>query len=273
MTRALLRVTTAVVVIVVLVIALAAVPNGRSYHFPRTPNYAYTQSFMLSELNSIDKYWDRQWRGDGLTQNIPNPSYAVIMPGQRYVSNCWAVFGEELIVTYDYPNAFFCVADGPNGTIILPVGTFQNFLHGDAFGRIAPGIGYWTMSVVLAHEYGHYAQFIFSQDLHFYISRGMNMELMADCFSGNWDRSTSPSAEQYGQAVAIYSVIGDNSGSHGTSAERLLAFDTGIQSQPHTCLDRYQYQGLFNERLVSPEIPVGEDPFDTSNPHPPVIMD
>ena len=222
--------------------------------------------YLTSLLDDLDAAWGA-WFTE-LNWGDPSTGRKLIEPGTTYTTDCTS--GDEKIgeVSSDLKNAFFCAVDTqPNGrgtstegTIILPVETFAGIWKGDVFGAQVPSVvvGDFTAATVVAHEYGHNVVFRIADALNIpkgSFPRGNNLELIADCFAGNWaatvfDRDEL-SLRNILQAATLLPIIGDTGPDqgHGTTRERAAAITTGLtgkslptferRGQPSDCLAKY----------------------------------
>lgn len=90
-------------------------------------------------------------------------------------------------------------------------------------------IGDGAVALWLAHEYGHHAEWVNRISL-----KAPYQELMADCFAGLYFRwgvyeSGKLAYNDYLEARSALSRLGSSS-SHGTSAQRMRAFDFGFKN-------------------------------------------
>ncbi|MEL6148908.1 MAG: neutral zinc metallopeptidase [Chloroflexota bacterium] len=132
-------------------------------------------------------------------------------------------------------NAFYCI---PAETVMWDG---PNFFH-----PIYETYGDKAITYIIAHEYGHAAQFL--SGTYPPGPRTVNIEIQADCLAGaylqyevdndlmNEDeaREVIVIAAQFGQARLGTRWVDR---SHGTSAQRLAALNTGFDGGADTCID------------------------------------
>ncbi|WP_267617795.1 neutral zinc metallopeptidase [Gordonia bronchialis] len=217
-------------------------------------------AYLTTLFDDLDQTWGG-WFGE-LGWGSPDPGRELIEPGSTFRTQCIDDENEATIPS-DLANAFFCPVDvQPNGagkptegTIVLPVKTFQNIWQGNVFGVPSPVVGDFTAAIVVAHEYGHNIVYRISEVLDIPESRqpqGNNSELIADCLAGNWaatvfqrDALTPKDILQVATLLPIIGDTGPNQG-HGTIRERATALTVGLtgpqlnrQGQPVDCLAKY----------------------------------
>ncbi len=222
--------------------------------------------YLASLLDDLDSAWGA-WFTE-LNWGDPSTGRKLSEPGTTYTTDCTSDDKKIGEISSDLKNAFFCAVDTqPNGkgkptegTIILPVETFAGIWKGDVFGASVPSVivGDFTAAPVVAHESGHTIVFRIADALKIPESsfpQGNNLELIADCFAGNWaatvfDRDDL-SLRNILQAATLLPIIGDTGPDqgHGTTRERAAAITTGLtgkslptferRGQPSDCLAKY----------------------------------
>jgi predicted metalloprotease len=220
------------------------------------------QSYLTTVIQRADQDWTVWFTANGLQE--PMVSYKFVTPGETYTSNCKNYEGGALVVEADHPNAYYCQADalanGYDGTLILPLITMRRMWDGDILSRQVKEPGDFAAATMVAHEFGHHV----ADEL---VRQGVqsgppatpkNVELLADCFAGNWvgavyqQGSLGDQAPEYvDQAVATLQAVGDynvnDPGHHGTPAERGNAIQIGLYgtqedprpATPAVCINQY----------------------------------
>lgn len=243
--------------------AMDQAPSGAA---PPQSNVSPTDGFgytVESYLDFIIGDMDKKWSGWFVSENLPKPWITIkkVEPGTTVASKC-----EANPVPADYNNAFYCPADRngrSDGSLVLPVLTFQKMWTGDIFKRNTKDVGDFAAAIITAHEFGHHVQnaiYLEHNAAHPenpfppLAHANANKELIADCFAGVWMASTYYDGllqpGDYEEAVAGLEAIGDtvaNNDPHGTPEQRkeaLLAGYNGIQGQtqsgdPITCIATY----------------------------------
>jgi len=196
-------------------------------------DYAATTAYVEAVIKHADIVWTNWFKAQGLPE--PMVGYKIIEPGESYQSSCR--IGGQNVFAADYPNAFYCPTDMNSvdaGMLVIPVSTMAKMWQGDIFDRqVGDGklVGDFAAAAIIAHEFGHHIADELSADKGVSQPGNPNIELIADCFSGVWtygvhlDDLLAPNDETV--ALNALGVIGDNLGSHGTSAQRQTAFEIG----------------------------------------------
>ncbi|MGY3317263.1 neutral zinc metallopeptidase [Arthrobacter sp. TE12232] len=225
-----------------------------------TDEFGYT---VEEYLDFIIRDLDKKWSNWFVSQQLPEPWITIekVEPGTTVTTKC-----DANPIPADYNNAFYCAADADgrsDGSLVLPVSTFQKMWVGDIFQNNSKELGDFAAAIITAHEFGHHVQnAIYLEnnaahpDAQFpVLAHGnVNKELIADCFAGVWMASTYYDGllqpGDYDEAVAALESIGDTVASndpHGTPEQRkeaLLAGYNGIEGQtnsgdPLTCIATY----------------------------------
>ncbi|MEO1164080.1 MAG: neutral zinc metallopeptidase [Chloroflexota bacterium] len=223
--------------LLVLILATVATMPAMSQEYPCAPGVslspvataAYVDD-VTADVASITAYWEA--------------TYPIVYGGE-FPGLCATVeytvpdipFGETCGLTPDNAsmNAFYCIPaeavmwDGP-----------------DFFHPIYEIYGDKAITYIIAHEYGHATQFLSGS--YPPGPRTVNIEIQADCLAGaylqyeinNGLMSTDEALEviviaaQFGQSRFGTSWINR---SHGTSAQRLAALNTGFEEGASVCLN------------------------------------
>lgn len=211
-----------------------------------TDPYPYTvQQYMDYIIGDLDREWSTWFVNSGFEE--PYVIVAKIDPGQQITSACM-----QRPLSSDERNAYYCAADQGtfagrpnNGSIILPVETFQKMWAGDLFGKKSKTVGDFAAAVIIAHEFGHHVQDELRTQFNARGTGGQvahpvspNKELIADCFAGNWMASAYHSGlltdTDLDEGVAALIAIGDppTGGTHGSPRQRRAALLTGYHGLP-----------------------------------------
>lgn len=135
-------------------------------------------------------------------------------------------------------NAFYCI---PAETVMWDG---PNFFH-----PIYESYGDKAITYIIAHEYGHAAQFLSGS--YPPGPRTVNIELQADCLAGaylQYEVNNGPMSESEAREVITIAVQFGQSRlgtrwvdrSHGTSAQRLGALNTGFDGGATACIEDYE---------------------------------
>jgi predicted metalloprotease len=213
---------------------------------------AAVETYLTGVLDNADRAWTYWFKNNGLSE--PLVSYDVITPTDPgWQSNCTGMPSQ---VVSDIPNAYYCSADalqqGFDGAIYLPATTMLKTWSGDilGLGQQSQQAGDFAAAAIAAHEFGHHVQDEISIQTNTLEPNGKYKELLADCFAGNWAANVYYQgyleAGDFEEAVYAVEAIGDDTGSHGTSAERTAAFQLGYHGMqggtpgdPATCIQYY----------------------------------
>ena len=212
---------------------------------PSNP-YPYTvEQYLDYIIGDLDHEWSPWFVQNGFAE--PYVSIAKIEPGTSVHSQCFAQ-----PVPSDAPNAWYCDEDigtykgAPNnGSLLLPVATFQKMWTGDLFGQGSKTVGDFAAAIIVAHEFGHHVQAELKRQFNAASTNGQiadpnppNKELIADCFAGNWMASAYYTGlltdTDFDEAVSALVAIGDPApgGTHGTPPQRRQALLTGYHGLP-----------------------------------------
>lgn len=216
----------------------------------------YVDDYLIETFSTIDTTWGDVFEQQGLER--PRVTQHIIMPGESAETDC-----EETYYA-DTPNAIAC-PDGTNQySIWIPSQTFRAMWDGEAFGLPLSTANGFTATTVLAHEYGHVVvdslgnQLAGTPDEMTAIS-DINHELISDCFAGiylaAYNQVDRLSDDELAAAKELVRISGDdiplapgmedNGIPHGTSKQRLAAFETGYQENAvdivdvNACIDAY----------------------------------
>lgn len=208
-----------------------ATPSGDSSWWA-----AYTES-LENDVDGVTAYWDEAFPA---------------LWGFPYPGVCATVEYEPATVPYQETcrvspetaegNAFYCI---PENVVMWDGPSFFHPIY-DIYGDKA-------LTYIIAHEYGHAAQFL-SGD----VPRGdVRTELQADCYAGAylaWAEDagyTQPG--DYQEVLRIVRPVGQSrvgttwwSRTHGTSAQRTAALAAGYQNGADTCQDQTTLQDVIN---------------------------
>jgi uncharacterized protein len=220
-----------------------------------------TATFAAGIIQLADTDWTNWFVDNDL--DVPRVGYQMIEPGDSYQSNC-TLNGQPMVVTGETENAFYCstdtVAEGYQGTIVVPVPALRRIWDGDLYSREITDAGDFTAATVIAHEFGHHVadelvtQGVFAQAP----TTEKNRELIADCFAGNWVASAyghgymdDDPQGHIAQSVEAMEMLGDYEVTsplhHGTPQERANAINIGIYgsqanpapASPQNCIAAY----------------------------------
>ncbi|WP_026925867.1 KPN_02809 family neutral zinc metallopeptidase [Granulicoccus phenolivorans] len=198
---------------------------------------------FVAYTNSIQQYWSTQVKGYETTKTITFTG--------RISTGCGTADSSV--------GPFYCPAQGDH-KVYLDTGFFDQLQS--QFG--ARG-GDAAEAYVIAHEYGHHVSNLLgkmdwaAQDRSTGPnSRGVKIELQADCFAGAWlahasDDPNSPitqvTQDDVNRALDAAAAVGDDriqqksqgqvtpeTWTHGSSQQRQQATTTGFQSGPNACL-------------------------------------
>ena len=207
--------------------------------------FASMEEAIDATLIDIDQFWAAEFPAvfnAAYTTPIINGPYFV---SQGDVPTC----GAPLDPSSYQGNAFYC--------------GFEDTIQWDAEGLMAPlyeQYGDFTVSLVIAHEWGHAIQERFGFDDS--QSPTIVSELQADCLAGAWTgRVANGQSEVMGlkpgdleEAMAGFILIGDElgtvpqgEGAHGLSFDRLSAFFDGFENGAVRCA---QYEDLPRDDIV-----------------------
>ena len=198
------------------------------------------EEFLTAVTEDVDRYWSQQFEDSGLPE--PRVSYAWIPEGITAESVCGVDgLGDQA--------AAYCPGDD---TIYISQ-KFATDIYTGALDRALPGSaqgyggtsGDFAVAYIVAHEYAHQVQ----AELGLYERYGqslptMNFELQADCYAGNWARSTADDGrldegdvqEALDAALAVGDFDPANPGHHGTPEQREAAWSDGFESgDPEAC--------------------------------------
>ena len=203
------------------------------------------EAVMNATVQDIDLFWSVEfpevWGMEYETPTV-NGSYFV---SQGDVPTC----GAPLDPSSYQGNAFYC--------------GFEDTIQWDHEGLMAPlyeQYGDFTVSLVIAHEWGHAIQNRFGFDDS--SSPTIISELQADCLAGAWTGHISGNQSEImslapgdlEEAMAGFLLIGDQLGSvpegpdaHGLSFDRLNAFFDGFESGAARCA---QYESVDPDEVV-----------------------
>jgi len=171
--------------------------------------------------DDIDAYWDRQSRTAGFDYDEP---HKVEYYTTEYDTPC----GETIA-----NNAFYCSAD------------HSIYLHQPFLEEQAASAGRYAPAYILAHEWGHLVQ----DDLGILESPNFSIqvELQADCFAGAYTADLDARDERFQDedlvaATTTLIEVGDPEhypwfapGAHGTSDQRVNAFEAGYNGGFEAC--------------------------------------
>lgn len=223
---------------------------------PENP-YPYTvEEYLSAVISDVDGVWSKIFFAAGLEE--PRVGVQIVTPDSGPHNSRCTNLGE---VAHDDPNAYYCGADHVvddagvvyEGTVILPVTTFQQMWTGDILNKQSKVVGDFAAALVVAHELGHHIEHEMSEQTQTPRPTGKNRELIADCFAGVWMASAYYSGllepGDFEEGVAALEAIGDELGTHGTSAERrdaLLVGYNGIPGEtapgdPGACIQTYWF--------------------------------
>ena len=196
------------------------------------------EQFLTAVTTDVDAYWTKAFESSGLPE--PRVTYAWIPAGQTAASACGegGTFGDSA--------AAYCPGDD---TIYISQ-KFATDIYDGALDQALPGsshgygrtAGDFAVAFIVAHEYGHQVQDelgVFDQQIP-----TMNFELQADCYAGNWARSTADDGrlddgdvqEALDAALAVGDFDASNPGHHGTPEQREAAWNDGFESgSPDAC--------------------------------------
>ncbi|RAX18171.1 hypothetical protein DC347_05535 [Pseudarthrobacter sp. AG30] len=210
-------------------------------------DYSYTvEQYLNFVMDDVGNQWAKWFPSVGLPQ--PSVYFILIEPNTTTTSKCFTV-----PLTSDHPNSYYCPKDSDSqhdGTIILPVTTFQKMWTGDVFERNSKTKGDFAAAILVAHEFGHHVQNAIQlgyNKLHpespiSAAPQGKNIELIADCFAGNWMATAYYEGllepGDYEEAIAGLESIGDTlpggTAPHGSADERKAALLTGYNGTAET---------------------------------------
>ena len=135
--------------------------------------------------------------------------------------------------------------DVADNALYCPRDNFIAYDDAGLFRDLHEGFGPFSVSLVLAHEWGHAIQ----DRAHAADGPTIDKELQADCFAGAWTRHVSDddSAVAFGAGdleVAIAALLAlrdapgsspDDPSAHGSAFDRLGAFQDGFEFGPEQC--------------------------------------
>lgn len=180
------------------------------------------EGFLTDIITDVDRYWTRTLRAADIAE--PRVSYVWVPPGQRHMSGCRAVAGDDA--------AFYCPADD---TIYVGQVLAAQFYR---------QVGDFGVAYVVAHEYAHNVQAELGRLSADGRTSSKPFELQADCMAGLWGNSAYASGRfdeaDVEEAVRTAYAVGDfdygNPNHHGTPDERRDAWLTGFESgDPQDC--------------------------------------
>lgn len=207
--------------------------------------FATMDEQIAASVADLDAFWADEfpavWAAAYTTPIINGPYFV----SQGDVPTC----GAPLPPSGYQGNAYYC--------------GFEDTIQWDAEGLMAPlyeQYGDFTVSLVIAHEWGHAIQERFGFDDS--QSPTIVSELQADCLAGAWTaRVSNGESEVMGlapgdleEAMAGFVLIGDTlgtaphgEGAHGLSFDRLNAFFDGFESGASRC---GEYEDLPRDDIV-----------------------
>jgi predicted metalloprotease len=195
-------------------------------------------AFLTDVLQSIDTYWTKTLRANGLPE--PRIGYDWVPPGVTQQSACGPAGSTA---------AFYCPTDD---TIYVSQAFAAQLWNGVAQGLPGERAGYghaagdFGVAYVVAHEYAHNLQ----DELGIFARQTTSaepFELQADCLAGSWGNSVYRQGllqpgdveEAINTALAVGDFDVGNAQHHGTPEQRRDAWLTGFdQGDPSAC-DRY----------------------------------
>ena len=218
------------------------------------PSEADYDKFIAGILPVINGFWERE------TQKV-NGAAAYEPPGQLISYNLSASPGCQGDRSSDMShNAYYCNSlDAPSKcTTVSKNGIYcskGDVIAWDKEGLLLPyfrQIGSLAPALVLAHEWGHLAQFrIFPQ---YKYATTIRNELQADCYAGAWaldqKRQGRTNIGELNEAVALFFDIGGpdqawlDESSHGNKFQRNRAFIQGFEEDVRGCVGQ-----AFDKRL------------------------
>jgi uncharacterized protein len=191
---------------------------------------------LYGQNTEIAAFWKEKFLQKNLTYQVPNV--------QHYSREYPLQTGCGVMNTI---NAIYCPSD------------HAIYLSTDLMGMVQNKYNHAVWFMVLAHEYGHATQRNLKQSSVFSIDR----ELQADCLAGVYFNSQKEYFSEYDidKINAFYSDNSDNTtglsiltnqDSHGTSAARINAFQTGYKvGSVNACLKEYNFQKLTTDFIDS----------------------
>lgn len=211
--------------------------------------------YITNAITHLDAGWTNWFKSVGLAE--PMVGYKIVMPGEIYTSNCVDGTGLNASASSTYNNTFYCDYDW-NGTdmgmIVLPFDTTSKMWEGNMYGKTGGSAqGDFAAGVIIAHEFGHHVAAELATQTNSDPPVGQNAELIADCFAGVWTYAVANDGlledGDTNEAISALGLIGDNTGSHGTTLERQQAFVTGVTGEaagqtfqagdPYACIAEY----------------------------------
>jgi len=228
-----------------LAILLVPGPAGAAGEDPDDDPLTLLVEVIDLEIEALDLWWTGEFAATGWEE--PEVYYVLVLPGERYTSDCIDYEGDPLVVTGETENAYYCDVDSMevdgvtwHGVIYLPVQPLLDILAGNMWelGEV-PNPQYVPIAIV-AHEFSHHivAEFEHQADdqmIPLNLPEGENFELIADCLAGafmaQFDLVSELGQDDLSGIIDGLILIGDTDpdmNDHGTASERVLAFSTGF---------------------------------------------
>jgi uncharacterized protein len=212
---------------------------------------------IVADVNSIQSFW---------AEELPRQS------GRGYTAARTTLFSGSTATGCGAASAdvgpFYCPADDH---VYLDTTFFRDMLE----GRLGARGGPFARAYVLAHEYGHHVQDLLGTtgrvgSVKGATSGSVRLELQADCYAGIWTRHATTADDAGGQpliadltrddvsrALDAAAAVGDDriqrtttgrvdpeSWTHGSAAERMRWFSTGLERGTLKACDTFSAQHL-----------------------------
>jgi predicted metalloprotease len=193
--------------------------------------------YLKASIADVDATWVRMFAGWGYA-TVPAAYVVFPAPGESVLS-CGAASKDT---TMEY-----CPS---TDTITFSQEAATRLWQGDVNGRHADGSGAMSVSLLLAHEYGHNIEselgLLGDGSLH----DNAADERGADCFAGVWAQDAAArgmlsdadvSAAYAGLDLAAeHPEVGvSDNGIHGTTQDRQQAYEIGAEQGAKACVDTY----------------------------------
>ena len=217
---------------------------------------AYADVFAEKQLEYIKAATRQSDQKKEAWRKTPDTSLRVVYMDETFQSPC-----ADTYVGSSTPNVFFCKSDSgttPEGNVILiPQQLLRDIWNGLLSGRpmdTKGAKGSYAVRTLIAHEYAH----AYLREVSVVNNKEVTTvdelaptysELIADCVAGNIIANTPEfqplSEENLRAAKEILYAAGDNApgaeeviegSEHGSSRERVAAFETGLNDKDNTIL-------------------------------------